>query len=111
MSSLAIALAVMVSVVAFALLGARLRGVLPVEHLSSDSKDVIKLGTGLIATLVALILGLFAPRNVTVLAVIVLCALSVSTAMFIILELERPFSGLVELSRQPFQDTLWYLDQ
>ena len=56
-------------------------------------------------------LGLFAPRNVTVLAVIVLCALSVSTAMFIILELERPFSGLVELSRQPFQDTLWYLDQ
>jgi hypothetical protein len=245
-------LAVLLSVLAFVLLGVRLRAVLPVEHLSSDSKDVIKLGTGLIATLVALILGLlvatakssfdakrtevkqiaaqivqmdrtlrqfgpeavgvrrmlrgllaeraerpwiegtnasrdddvaranrvdgfveamlalqptnerqqrlksralqlsteavnlrwlfaqelesslprpllvvlvfwlgvifaslglFAPRNGTVFAFIVLCALSVSTAVFVVLELDQPFSGLVELSREPFRVALRQLDQ
>jgi hypothetical protein len=41
-----------------ALVGMLLRATLPVHHLSSDSKDVVKLGTGLIATLSALVLGL-----------------------------------------------------
>jgi hypothetical protein len=40
------------------LLGMFLRGVLPEHHLSDDSKDVVKLGTGMIATLAALVLGL-----------------------------------------------------
>jgi hypothetical protein len=41
-----------------ALLGMVLRRVLPEHHISSDSKDVVKLGTGLIGTLAALVLGL-----------------------------------------------------
>ncbi len=41
-----------------ALFGILLRAVLPEPHLGSDSKDVIKLGTGLIATMAALVLGL-----------------------------------------------------
>lgn len=40
------------------LLGMFLRAVIPDQHLSGDSKDVIKMGTGLIATLAALVLGL-----------------------------------------------------
>lgn len=40
------------------MLGMALRGMLPDPHLSSDSKDVIKMGTGLIATMSALVLGL-----------------------------------------------------
>jgi len=40
------------------LLGMALRNRLPGHHLSSDSKDVVKLGTGMIATLAALVLGL-----------------------------------------------------
>jgi len=40
------------------LLGMCLRAVTPVHHLSEDSKDVINLGIGLIATLTALVLGL-----------------------------------------------------
>ena len=55
--------------------------------------------------------GLFAPRNATVFTVVVLCALSVSTAVFVVLALDRPFSGLVELSRDPFRAALWRLDQ
>jgi hypothetical protein len=41
-----------------ALLGMLLRLVLPEPHLSSDTKDVVRLSTGLIATLAALVLGL-----------------------------------------------------
>jgi hypothetical protein len=35
-----------------------LRAVLPEAHLSNDSRDVMKMGTGLIATMAALVLGL-----------------------------------------------------
>src|SRR5262245_5191295 len=41
-----------------ALLGMFLRTVLPEHHLSPDSKDVVKVGMGLIATMAALVLGL-----------------------------------------------------
>jgi hypothetical protein len=41
-----------------AALGMFLRTVLPEPHLSADSKDVVKLGTGLVATMAALVLGL-----------------------------------------------------
>jgi len=41
-----------------ALLGVYLRGVLPEEHLSGDSKDTVRLGMGLVGTMAALVLGL-----------------------------------------------------
>jgi hypothetical protein len=41
-----------------ALFGMILRGVLPEEHLSADSKDTVRIGMGLIGTLTALVLGL-----------------------------------------------------
>jgi hypothetical protein len=42
--------------------------------------------------------GLFAPRNGTVVAVLFVCALSVSGAIFLILELDRSFEGLFQVS-------------
>jgi len=48
----------------------------------------------------------FAPRNaVTVLAVLV-SAMSVATAMFLILELEQPFSGLLQIPSTPLRSAL-----
>jgi hypothetical protein len=41
-----------------ALLGIRLRAALPEHHLNADSKDTVKVGIGLIATMTALVLGL-----------------------------------------------------
>jgi hypothetical protein len=41
-----------------AVLGMVLRNVLPKDHLSENSKDVVKLGMGLVATMTALVLGL-----------------------------------------------------
>jgi hypothetical protein len=41
-----------------AFVGMALRKMLPGHHLSADTKDVVRLGTGLIATIAALVLGL-----------------------------------------------------
>jgi len=41
-----------------AMFGVILRNLLPDHHLADDAKDVVRLGTGLIATLAALVLGL-----------------------------------------------------
>lgn len=58
MSSLAIASIVFVCAFGSALFGLFLRASLPEHHLSEESTGVVKLGTGLIATLAALVLGL-----------------------------------------------------
>jgi len=55
--------------------------------------------------------GLFAPPNATVLATLFVCALSVSGAIFLILELDHPFEGLIRLSSAPLRNALAYLGQ
>jgi hypothetical protein len=47
--------------------------------------------------------GLFAPPNATVVGVLFLCALSVSGAIFLVLELGRPFQGMLQLSSAPMR--------
>jgi hypothetical protein len=58
MSSMAISLIVFGVVVGGALLGMAIRAVLPEHHLSQDSKDIVKLGMGLIGTIAAMALGI-----------------------------------------------------
>jgi Protein of unknown function (DUF4239) len=53
-----VAAVLFVVLVGVTLLGARLRRLLPAEHLSTDSKDAIKLALGLVATMTAILLGL-----------------------------------------------------
>jgi len=55
--------------------------------------------------------GLFAPRNATVIAVLLVCALSVSAAMYLIVELDRPFEGLLKIRSAPLRYTLAHLEQ
>ena len=55
--------------------------------------------------------GLFAPRNVTVVAALFVGALSVSGAIFLILELDRPFQGLIHISDAPLRNALAHLGQ
>jgi hypothetical protein len=50
--------------------------------------------------------GLLAPRNTTVLAMLVLSAASVSGALFLILELDQPFQGLIRISSTPVRNAL-----
>ncbi len=58
MSSMTIALVTFICIFAGALFGLFLSMALPQHHLSSDSKDTVKLGAGLVATMAALVLGL-----------------------------------------------------
>ena len=53
--------------------------------------------------------GLFAPTNSTVIGVLLACALSVAGAIFLILELDRPFRGLLQISSTPLRDALMHL--
>ena len=57
MSPMAISLIVFLCVFGGAMLGMFLRAVLPQHHLNPDSKDVIKSGIGLVATMAALVLA------------------------------------------------------
>lgn len=50
--------------------------------------------------------GLFAHRNGTVIAALVLCALSAAGAIFLIQEMSMPLSGIVRVSVAPMRDTL-----
>lgn len=45
--------------------------------------------------------GLLAPRNPTVIGVLVVCAFCVGSAVFLILEMDRPFDGLIRVSVEP----------
>jgi hypothetical protein len=55
--------------------------------------------------------GLYAPRNLTVIGTMFFSALSVSGAMFLIIELAHPFDGLVQISDLPLRTALSHLAQ
>ncbi len=50
--------------------------------------------------------GLFAPPNATVFITLLVCALAVSSAVFLILELDRPFDGMIQISSAPLRAAL-----
>ena len=50
--------------------------------------------------------GLFGPSNPTAVAALVVAALSVSASIFLILELDQPFSGFVQISNRPVLNAL-----
>ena len=55
--------------------------------------------------------GLFAPANATVATVFLICSLSISGAIFLILELDRSFEGMIQISSTPLRQALAHLGQ
>lgn len=53
--------------------------------------------------------GLFAPWNSTVVIALMLAALSVSGAIFLILELDQPFGGVIQISSASMRNALEHL--
>jgi hypothetical protein len=45
--------------------------------------------------------GLFAPRNATTTGALLICSLSVAASIFLILEMNTPFSGVMKISSTP----------
>jgi hypothetical protein len=53
--------------------------------------------------------GLFAPPNATAIVALMLSALSVAGAIFLILELDQPFDGVIQISQKPMYNALIHL--
>lgn len=62
-------------------------------------------------TVIFLSFGLFAPHNATVVVTLFLCAISVSGAIFLIMELDRPFGGLIQISSAPLRSAVASIDK
>jgi hypothetical protein len=50
--------------------------------------------------------GLLAPRNVTTFVCLLVCAVSMAGAIFLMLEMNRPFEGTIQVSPAPLQKAL-----
>src|SRR6516225_6879744 len=57
-------------------------------------------------TLILASFSLFAPRNASVFVTLLICALAVSSAIFLVLELDRPFDGMIQISSAPVRNAL-----
>jgi len=62
-------------------------------------------------TIIFISFGLFAPRNATVVTSLFVSALSVSCAILLILEMYKPFEGLIQISSAPLRAALAHLGQ
>ncbi|MEI6085843.1 MAG: hypothetical protein WCS70_16280, partial [Verrucomicrobiota bacterium] len=60
-------------------------------------------------TIIYLSIGLFAPANATVIISLLLAALAAAGAIFLILELDQPFSGVMTISAEPLRNALQHL--
>jgi hypothetical protein len=50
--------------------------------------------------------GLFSPYNSTVIMVLVICAMSVSSAIYLVEDMSRPFQGIMKVSSAPLEKAL-----
>jgi hypothetical protein len=55
--------------------------------------------------------GLFSRPNATIIATLLVCALSVSGAIFLILEMDHPFSGMMQISSGPLRNAIAQMGQ
>jgi hypothetical protein len=62
-------------------------------------------------TLIFVSFGIFAPANLTVIATLCVSALSVSGAIYLILEMYTPYAGLIQISSAPLRTALAHLGQ
>ena len=54
-------------------------------------------------TLIFVCYGMLAPRNASVLMVLFVCSLSIGAALFVVIELDGPFDGLIRVSPGPLR--------
>ena len=88
--------------------GGQLRTLLVAQSVSSISKPLLIV---MVSWLVMIFLSfsLFAPPNATANLALVVAVLAVSGAIFLILELDQPFGGLIQISSEPMLNALSYL--
>jgi hypothetical protein len=55
--------------------------------------------------------GMFSPPNATVITILLVCSLSAAGTLYMILELDHPYGGLIEISSSTLRSALTYLSQ
>jgi hypothetical protein len=84
---------------------AQLRSLLVAQSVASISEPMLII---LVSWLVVIFLGfsVLAPRNPTVILALMVSALAVSGAIFLILELDQPFGGVIQISSEPMLNAM-----
>jgi hypothetical protein len=82
----------------------RWRMFIEAEQTSMSIPLLVVLVTWLVAIFIGF--GLFAPPNATVIGALLISALAVSAAIFIIMEMYTPFSGVLKISSAPIREAL-----
>jgi hypothetical protein len=103
MSSTLIGLATLACIVAGYALGLYLKWRLPEHHVIGDSRDTVKQTIAVLGTVTGVCLGLVASRNATNGAAIIVGAVSLSAAIFLILEMDTPYEGVIRISEAPLR--------
>ncbi|HWS26321.1 MAG TPA: hypothetical protein VN259_07045, partial [Xanthomonadales bacterium] len=62
-------------------------------------------------TITFTIFGMLAPSNRVVILVMASCAMSVGTALFIVLEMDDPFDGVLIVSSEPLKQAIAQLNR
>lgn len=86
----------------------RLRYLLFAQSESSISTPMLSIVIVWLA-ITFLSIGLFAPSNFTVNATLALAAMSVSAAIYLIMELDRPFGGMIRISSSAMRAALEHI--
>ena len=87
-----------------------LQSLLVAQSVTSVSKPLLII---LVFWLVVILLSfsLFAPPNATVISALIVSALALSAAIFLIMELAEPFGGLIQISNEPMVNALNQLEK
>jgi hypothetical protein len=88
----------------------QLRTLLLAESISSIAKPLLFV-VAFWLVVIFLTFSLIAPRNGTAAFALMISAVSAATAIFLILELDRPFSGLLRISNEPMLNVLSQLEK
>lgn len=89
---------------------AQVRSLLAAQSVPSISRPMLIV---VVSWLLVIFAGfsVIAPRNATAILALMLSALAVSGAIFLILELDEPFGGLIGISSEPMRQALHQLEQ
>jgi hypothetical protein len=82
-----------------------------IEEASGESAGPLYLVMVLWLMVIFASFGLTAPHNMLVLIILVMCAASLASVEFVILDLSTPFSGLFVVPSMPLRDAIVHLDQ
>jgi hypothetical protein len=88
----------------------QLRTLLVAESISSISKPLL-IVVSFWLVVIFLSFSLIAPRNATATFALMVSAVAAATAIFLVLELDRPFSGLLRISNEPVLKVLSQLEK